>query len=116
MNVPWFELIEIDIADDIEINLLADDLFAEVVVQELLLRRMEAKARGHAGLAVNSDAHLLLLLSSLSDDGDNELTVNYIDDDNLGENEKLMGGAVRGVNDIYNVVERERERERERDD
>jgi len=65
LNVPRFKLIEIDIADDVEIDLLAGDLLAQVVVQELLLSGMEAKARGHARLAIHSDAHLLPLLLSL---------------------------------------------------
>ena len=61
MNVPWLELVEIDVAYDIEIDLLAGNLLAQVVVQELFLGGMEAKARGQAGLAINSDAHLLPL-------------------------------------------------------
>lgn len=65
MNVPWLELIEIDVTDDIEIDLLAGDLFSQVVAEELLLSWVEAEARRDTGLAVDGDAHCFLALRHL---------------------------------------------------
>jgi hypothetical protein len=57
LDVPWLELVEVDVADDVEVDLLGGHLLAEVVVEQLLLRGVEAEPRRHARLAVHRDAH-----------------------------------------------------------
>lgn len=44
MNIPRFELIKIDFANYIEINLLESHFLFEVVVKKLLFGGMEAEA------------------------------------------------------------------------
>jgi hypothetical protein len=53
LDVPWLELVEVDVADDVEVDLLGGDLLAEVVVEELLLRGVEPEPRRHARLPVH---------------------------------------------------------------
>jgi hypothetical protein len=43
LDVPWLELVEVDFAYDVEVDLLGGDLLAEVVVEQLLLRRVESE-------------------------------------------------------------------------
>jgi hypothetical protein len=57
LDVPWLELVEVDVAYDVQVDLLGGDLLAEVVVEQLLLRRMEPEPRRHAWLPVHRDAH-----------------------------------------------------------
>ena len=57
MDVPWLELVEVDVADDVEVDLLGGDLLAEVVVEQLLLRGVEPEPRRHTRLPVHRDAH-----------------------------------------------------------
>jgi hypothetical protein len=48
LDVPWLELVEVDVAYDVEVDPLGGDLLAEVIVEQLLLRRVEPEPRRHA--------------------------------------------------------------------
>uniref|UniRef100_A0A0A9EXJ8 Uncharacterized protein n=1 Tax=Arundo donax TaxID=35708 RepID=A0A0A9EXJ8_ARUDO len=69
LDVPWLELVEINVADDVEVDLLGGDLLVKVVIEQLLLRRVEPEPRRHARLPVHRDAHyyidLFLCVSDL---------------------------------------------------
>lgn len=58
LYIPWFELIEINVTDDVEVDLLIGHLLPQVVMQELLFGRVESEARWHPGLSVHRQAHV----------------------------------------------------------
>ena len=60
LDVPWLQLVEIDVADDIKVYLFGGDLLAEVVVEELLLRGVETEPRRDARLPIHRDTHCSL--------------------------------------------------------
>ena len=57
LDVPWLELVEVDVADDVEVDALRGHLLLEVVGEQLLLRGVEPEPRRHHGLPVHRDAH-----------------------------------------------------------
>lgn len=57
LDVPWLELVEVDVGDDVEVDPLRGHLLGEVVGEQLLLRRMEPEPRRHHRLPVHRDAH-----------------------------------------------------------
>lgn len=58
MNIPWLELVKVDIADDVEVDFVAGDFLAEVVVEELLLGGVEAEAGRDLGIAIDGEVHV----------------------------------------------------------
>lgn len=58
MDVPRLEFVEVDVADDVEVDLVGGDLLAEVVVEELLLRGVEAEAGRDLGVAIDGEVHV----------------------------------------------------------
>jgi hypothetical protein len=48
LQIPWLDAVEIDVAYDVEVDLLGRHLLPEVVADELLLGWVEPEARGHA--------------------------------------------------------------------
>uniref|UniRef100_A0A0A8YB77 NAC039 n=1 Tax=Arundo donax TaxID=35708 RepID=A0A0A8YB77_ARUDO len=48
LKIPWLDAVEIDVAYDIEVDLLGGHLLPEVVADELLVGGVEPEARGHA--------------------------------------------------------------------
>jgi hypothetical protein len=48
LEVPWLDLVEVDLPDDLEVELLEADLLLEVVEQKLLVGRVEPEPRRDA--------------------------------------------------------------------
>jgi hypothetical protein len=48
LEIPGFDAVEIDVADDVEVDLLGGDLLAEVVADELLVGGVEPEPRRDA--------------------------------------------------------------------
>ena len=59
LDVPWFEFVEVDVADDVKVDFLGGDFLAEVVVEELLLGGVEAEARGDLGVSIHRQVHVV---------------------------------------------------------
>ena len=57
LDVPWLELVEVDVGDDVEVDALQGHLLGEVVGEQLLLRRVEPEPRRHHRLPVHGNAH-----------------------------------------------------------
>lgn len=53
LNVPRLQFVEIDVANDIEVDLLVGDLLAEVVLEKLLFSGVESEARRDLRLAIH---------------------------------------------------------------
>jgi len=58
LNIPWLELVEINITNNIEVNLLVRDLLPEVVLKKLLLGGVEPEARWDLRLSIDRYAHV----------------------------------------------------------
>nr|ACN32055.1 unknown [Zea mays] len=57
LDVPWLQLVQVDVADDVQVDALRRHLLLQVVGQQLLLRRVETEPRRHHRLPVHRDAH-----------------------------------------------------------
>jgi hypothetical protein len=57
LDVPWLQLVEVHVADDVQVDALRRHLLLQVVGQQLLLRRVEPEPRRHHRLPVHRDAH-----------------------------------------------------------
>uniref|UniRef100_A0A0E0DVH2 Uncharacterized protein n=1 Tax=Oryza meridionalis TaxID=40149 RepID=A0A0E0DVH2_9ORYZ len=55
--VPWLNLVEIDVLDDIEINPSGSHLLPKVVIHQLFVRRVETKSRRNLRLLRAAAAH-----------------------------------------------------------
>ena len=44
-ELPWLALVEVDLGDDVQLDLQPVDLSLQVVVHQLLVRRVEPEAR-----------------------------------------------------------------------
>lgn len=58
LYIPWLKLIEIDVADDIEIYSLTGDLLLQVVLQEFLFSWMKSETWRHLRLPIHSYTHV----------------------------------------------------------
>uniref|UniRef100_A0A0E0DVH3 Uncharacterized protein n=1 Tax=Oryza meridionalis TaxID=40149 RepID=A0A0E0DVH3_9ORYZ len=56
-EVPWLNLVEIDVLDDIEINPSGSHLLPKVVIHQLFVRRVETKSRRNLRLLRAAAAH-----------------------------------------------------------
>jgi len=48
LEIPWLNAVEVNVADDVEVDLLRGHLLPEVVADELLVRGVKPKTRRDA--------------------------------------------------------------------
>lgn len=57
LYVPRLQLVEINVADDVQFDLLRRHLLPQVVAEQLFLGGMKAEARRHTGPPIHRHAH-----------------------------------------------------------